>query len=280
MRVPIPDRKGVLAEITTLATELDVSIADIEIAHSTEGRRGRADPAGRGRAGGAARRRLGRGAGYRPSLRSLRMTGDRVGSSPSAGPVDARSPIPGSKSITNRALVCAALADGTSTLDGALFADDTEAMIDCLQRLGVGRGRPSATRVASRSRVRRDSSPRVRSSWTHACAGTTARFLLPVLAIGVGPVPARRAAAAARPADGGRRRDCSESSVREVDGRRRRTPARAGRGRRFDRRAGATSPASVSSQFLSGCCWPRRAWPGGRHGERRRASSSRGPTST
>jgi len=36
LRVPIPDRTGVLAEITTLATELDVSIADIEIAHSAE----------------------------------------------------------------------------------------------------------------------------------------------------------------------------------------------------------------------------------------------------
>ena len=40
IRVPIPDRKGVLAEITTLATELDVSIADIEIAHSAEGPQG------------------------------------------------------------------------------------------------------------------------------------------------------------------------------------------------------------------------------------------------
>ena len=40
IRVPIPDRTGVLAEITTLATELGVSIADIEIAHSAEGREG------------------------------------------------------------------------------------------------------------------------------------------------------------------------------------------------------------------------------------------------
>jgi prephenate dehydrogenase len=40
IRVPIPDRTGVLAEITTLATDLDVSIADIEIAHSAEGDEG------------------------------------------------------------------------------------------------------------------------------------------------------------------------------------------------------------------------------------------------
>jgi len=40
VRVPIPDRKGELAAITTLATELDVSIVDIEIAHSAEGPEG------------------------------------------------------------------------------------------------------------------------------------------------------------------------------------------------------------------------------------------------
>lgn len=40
VRLPIPDRAGVLAEITTLATDLGVSIADIEIAHSAEGPQG------------------------------------------------------------------------------------------------------------------------------------------------------------------------------------------------------------------------------------------------
>ena len=40
MRVPVPDRPGVLAEITTLAGELGVNIADVEIAHSAEGDRG------------------------------------------------------------------------------------------------------------------------------------------------------------------------------------------------------------------------------------------------
>jgi prephenate dehydrogenase len=37
VRVPVPDRAGVLAEVTTLASELGVSIADFEIAHSAEG---------------------------------------------------------------------------------------------------------------------------------------------------------------------------------------------------------------------------------------------------
>lgn len=40
VRVPVPDRPGVLAEITTLASELSVNIHDLEIAHSTEGQAG------------------------------------------------------------------------------------------------------------------------------------------------------------------------------------------------------------------------------------------------
>ncbi len=44
--------------------------------------------------------------------------------------------IPGSKSLTNRALILAALANGTSTLCGALASDDTRVMIDSLIRLG------------------------------------------------------------------------------------------------------------------------------------------------
>ncbi len=40
VRIPVPDRAGVLAEVTTLAGRLDVNIADLEIAHSSEGDRG------------------------------------------------------------------------------------------------------------------------------------------------------------------------------------------------------------------------------------------------
>ncbi|MDP1820894.1 MAG: prephenate dehydrogenase/arogenate dehydrogenase family protein [Acidimicrobiales bacterium] len=40
VRIPVPDRPGVLAEVTTLAGTLDVNIADLEIAHSSEGERG------------------------------------------------------------------------------------------------------------------------------------------------------------------------------------------------------------------------------------------------
>jgi 3-phosphoshikimate 1-carboxyvinyltransferase len=50
---------------------------------------------------------------------------------------DATVRVPGSKSLTNRALVCAALASGRSRLVGWLESDDTAAMIDGLGRLGV-----------------------------------------------------------------------------------------------------------------------------------------------
>lgn len=44
--------------------------------------------------------------------------------------------VPGSKSITNRALVLAALAEGEITLQGALWSEDTQVMVECLQTLG------------------------------------------------------------------------------------------------------------------------------------------------
>ena len=43
---------------------------------------------------------------------------------------------PGSKSLTNRAMILAALSGGKTLLEGALFSRDTEIMADCLYRLG------------------------------------------------------------------------------------------------------------------------------------------------
>ena len=51
-------------------------------------------------------------------------------------PVRAEITVPGSKSITNRALVLAALADGETILTGALWSEDTQIMVECLQELG------------------------------------------------------------------------------------------------------------------------------------------------
>jgi 3-phosphoshikimate 1-carboxyvinyltransferase len=51
-------------------------------------------------------------------------------------PVRAEITVPGSKSITNRALILAALANGEVTLEGALWSEDTQIMVECLQNLG------------------------------------------------------------------------------------------------------------------------------------------------
>jgi prephenate dehydrogenase len=70
LRVPVPDRTGVLADVTTLAGRLDVNIADLEIAHSSEGERGvlimiiEAEAAERFRHGLVER-------GYRPAVQAL-----------------------------------------------------------------------------------------------------------------------------------------------------------------------------------------------------------------
>src|SRR5438045_7098508 len=50
--------------------------------------------------------------------------------------VQAEITVPGSKSITNRALILAALAEGETTLQGALWSEDTQVMVECLQELG------------------------------------------------------------------------------------------------------------------------------------------------
>ena len=70
IRVPIPDEKGALARITTLAAQLDVSIVDIEIAHSLEGDDGVLILLVEEENGSRLLEGL-VGSGYRPSLRPL-----------------------------------------------------------------------------------------------------------------------------------------------------------------------------------------------------------------
>ncbi len=61
----------------------------------------------------------------------------QTGINPLQKPVIATVTIPGSKSITNRALVMAALTKGTVNIAYPLWSDDTEAMIECLETLGI-----------------------------------------------------------------------------------------------------------------------------------------------
>ena len=53
------------------------------------------------------------------------------------GPVKFELPIPGSKSLTNRALICASLASGMSRLTNASFSDDARALANALNILGI-----------------------------------------------------------------------------------------------------------------------------------------------
>lgn len=62
---------------------------------------------------------------------------DAIEMIPVSGPIKGRIRPPGSKSLTNRALIVAALAPGKSQLVGVLDSQDTRVMIDSLRRLGL-----------------------------------------------------------------------------------------------------------------------------------------------
>lgn len=117
----------------------------------------------------------------------------RRGVIPPRAPLDATVRPPGSKSETNRALVCAALADGTSVIDNVLHADDTAAMAECLVRLGARVGVEATDDAAvdsGRVRVvglagRPVPGPEALDA---RLSGTTARFVAPVAALGGRPV--------------------------------------------------------------------------------------------
>ncbi|MEY3035028.1 MAG: 3-phosphoshikimate 1-carboxyvinyltransferase [Actinomycetota bacterium] len=96
------------------------------------------------------------------------------------GPIRATVVVPGSKSVANRVLVCAALADGTSRLSNLPDGDDTEAMLAGLERLGARIERLGGTDVA----VTGSGTVTGGSEVDARLAGTTSRFLTAVAALG------------------------------------------------------------------------------------------------
>mgnify|MGYP002777679920 CR=1 FL=1 len=103
---------------------------------------------------------------------------------PPPGPVSATLSPPGSKSLTNRALVLAALAEGTSTLRGCLDSEDTQVMRAALRRCGVAIAAADDDTTFHVTGVA-GPLPRVDDPETPidvATAGTAARFLTAVLA--------------------------------------------------------------------------------------------------
>jgi 3-phosphoshikimate 1-carboxyvinyltransferase len=103
---------------------------------------------------------------------------------PLRGPVAAVVEVPGSKSVANRALICAALADGTSTLTNVPDGDDTEAMLTCLDLLGVGLGRTGERVLVNGCAGVLRPGP---VTLPTRLAGTTSRFVTALAALGVGP---------------------------------------------------------------------------------------------
>lgn len=102
-----------------------------------------------------------------------------------AGPLSAVVRVPGSKSLTNRALVAAALARGTSVLSNALFADDTGCMMEALRQMGfsiatdVRGGRIEITGFGGQI-------PAIDADCHCGNSGTTIRFCAALAALGRG----------------------------------------------------------------------------------------------
>jgi 3-phosphoshikimate 1-carboxyvinyltransferase len=110
---------------------------------------------------------------------------DAIELTPVEGPIFATVRPPGSKSLTNRALVCAALAEGRSTLTGALDSEDTQVMIAALRKLGV------SIQVEDAGRTLRVEGcngwiPEPQAELFVANSGTTMRFLTALVALGHG----------------------------------------------------------------------------------------------
>ena len=102
-----------------------------------------------------------------------------------SGALDAVATVPGSKSILHRALICAALARGDSTIKGLPIGDDTQAMLQGLMMLGTTFSLDGAdAHFAGSIDLDRMDAITVDAN----LAGTTARFLTAIGALRRGPI--------------------------------------------------------------------------------------------
>ncbi|MEH1875145.1 3-phosphoshikimate 1-carboxyvinyltransferase [Nostoc sp.] len=100
-------------------------------------------------------------------------------------PVDATVEIPGSKSLTNRALLVAALAQGDSVLENALFSEDSEYFAKCVEQLGIPiRLNPDLAQIQVAGRG--GDIPAKQADLFVGLAGTAARFISALVALGNG----------------------------------------------------------------------------------------------
>lgn len=100
-------------------------------------------------------------------------------------PVDWTVEVPGSKSMTNRALLAAALSEGTAVLDGVLFSEDSRHFLSCLTSLGfsvkIEEEMKRVTVAGSSGQI-----PRKSAKINVGSAGTAARFLTAMLGLSDG----------------------------------------------------------------------------------------------
>lgn len=115
---------------------------------------------------------------------------DKLAIQPLTQPPKAHLDVPGSKSITNRALVLAALSCGTGEcfLTNALLSEDTDVMVGALRVLGfsVDVQRESPPRIRVSKKVKDAVIPRQRAELFVGNSGTTMRFLTAMVALGHG----------------------------------------------------------------------------------------------
>ncbi|MDZ8183825.1 MAG: 3-phosphoshikimate 1-carboxyvinyltransferase [Nostoc sp. ChiSLP02] len=100
-------------------------------------------------------------------------------------PIDATVEIPGSKSITNRALLVAALAQGDSILENALFSEDSNYFAKCLEQLGIPitlNSDQAQIQIAGKG----GEIPAKQADLFVGLAGTAARFISALVALGNG----------------------------------------------------------------------------------------------
>lgn len=90
--------------------------------------------------------------------------------------------VPGSKSITNRALMLAAISNGTCRLNGVLFSDDSRAFLECLEKLGF-QLQIDETKKQVIIKGKNGSIPNDNATINVRSAGTAARFMTVLLAV-------------------------------------------------------------------------------------------------
>jgi 3-phosphoshikimate 1-carboxyvinyltransferase len=114
---------------------------------------------------------------------------------PLSKPVRAQITVPGSKSITNRALILAALGEGPKTLRGALWSEDTQVMVAALRQLGFqAEVEPEPDEACNRRITVKGLGGRIPNAGTEekplelfvGNAGTAARFLAALVCLGHG----------------------------------------------------------------------------------------------